>query len=238
MAYERASWAHQSHRLEATPGQLLFRGICSRLAFGMWGSMWDWMTENNACCFSTLCKEFQGWTDPGPISRPCAMGPAMFERGGRPLGLSYLEALMERKSLEDSLLPPTQPYFKTEKLLPNQYSWRVQCYQCIKPPECIYSLKSKYSLYLPNRCDYLLWLALEETLSNTLPFTILLNLLKTRHSYWGHAVSCQETTLEKTCSAHLFLSLPTCIPTLGCFADQSSLGYLVYSLPIHSSSAP
>lgn len=111
------------------------------------------------------------------------MGLAMFERGRQPLGLSYLEALMERKSLEDSLLPPTQPYFETEKLLPNQYSWRVQCYQCIKPPEYIYSLKSKYSLYLPNRCDYLLWLALEETLSNTLPSTILLNLLKTRHSY-------------------------------------------------------
>lgn len=60
-----------------------------------------------------------------------------------------------------------------------------------------YSLKSKYSLYLPNTCDYLLWLAPEETLTNTLPSTMLLNLLKTSHGYWGHAMSLYAVEIAR-----------------------------------------
>lgn len=67
----------------------------------------------------------------------------------------------------------------------------------MKLPECIYSLKSKYSLYLPNTCDYLLWLTPEKTLTNTPPSTMLLNLLKTSHGYWGHAMSLYAVEIAR-----------------------------------------
>lgn len=112
-----------------------------------------WATQHPIWCFGQLCSVVH----------------AVLGRGCQPLVLSYLKPAIKNENhfrtavQKISLLSVPQPHLKPEKLLFSQDCCRVQCFQCTELPESIYTLKRKYSLYLPNRCDYLLRLTTEET---------------------------------------------------------------------------
>lgn len=127
--------------------------------------------KSTSIAFPVSPEDFWIELTPRPISSPTlwatpSSGARSVWEGMSAPGAQLLKSCKENHvriaMSKNPFLPAPQPYIKPEKL-PSQDCRGVQCSQRIKLPECIYPLKRKYSLYVSNRGDYLLWLTLKET---------------------------------------------------------------------------
>lgn len=87
------------------------------------------------------------------MSAPAAQAPETYNKNNIHLGPQHGKCPFSQY----------HSHIQNQNFFPVKTVVRVQCFQCTELAEHIYCLKRKYSLYLPNRCDYLLWLITEGT---------------------------------------------------------------------------